>query len=101
MTDWDWYLRGDFIYTGKTFMSEPNLTFVKSYTQANLRLGVVRNDNLNIELFCTNCLDEEGWRTAARVPDLINLFRGFPGAQGAVVVPLDKTEVGLRLTYDF
>ena len=70
MADWDWYLRGDFIYTDKTFMSEPNLAYVKSYNLVNLRLGVIKDENLNIELFCTNCLDEGGWRTAARLPDL-------------------------------
>ena len=100
-SDWDWYLRGDLIHNGKTYMSEPNLAYVDAYNMVNLRLGMVKDDNVSLELFCTNCLNERGWRTAARVPDLVNLFRGFPGGQGAVVVPLDEAEYGLGITFEF
>ena len=101
MADWDWYLRGSVTHNGKIFMTEANLTSVPAYTRANFRLGFVREGNFNIELFCTNCFDEDGYRTAARLPDLINLFRGVSGGQGAVVVPIDKREVGLKVGYDF
>jgi iron complex outermembrane receptor protein len=100
---WDWYVRADASYAGKAYTDETNLSWVGAYKVVNGRFGLTRNDGFNIELFCTNCLNENGWRTGRRAVDWIdtspvpnNLTR-----VGAIVQPIEKREFGIRMQYDF
>ncbi len=102
-SDWDWYVRGDASYAGKSYTDETNLSWTGSYTLVNARFGFTRGDGLNLELFCRNCLNEDGWRTGRRgvdwadtapAPNLLNRV-------GAIVAPIEKREFGVRVRYEF
>jgi len=101
--DWDWYVRADASYAGKAYTDETNLSWSGSYTIANARFGITRGDGLNLELFCRNCLNEDGWRTGRRgidwadtapAPNLLNRV-------GAIVAPIEEREFGVRVHYEF
>lgn len=100
---WDWYLRGDASYSGKSYTDETNLSWAGSYSLVNARFGLARSDGMNIELFCRNCLNENGWRTGRRgvdwadtapAPNLLNRV-------GAIVAPIEEREFGVRVRYEF
>ena len=110
--DWDWYLRGDVAYTGKSYIDELNLAWVSSYTTANLRVGVVNNDAFTVELFANNLFDKEAWATGSGGFDLTAfpvqtpLFAGVTPAavaiaRGATLTPIDRQTFGARMTYKF
>lgn len=101
--DWDWYVRGDASYAGKAYTDETNLSWIAAYSLLNGHVGFSKEDGLNVELFCRNCLGESGWRTGRRGVDWFdtaplpnNLTR-----VGAIVQPIDKREFGLRLRFEF
>lgn len=102
-TEWDWYARGDATYSGKAYTDETNLSWIEAFELFNLRLGLTREDGLNVELFCTNCANETGWRTGRRGVDfgdtspLPNTFSRI----GAIVQPIERREFGVRFQYDF
>ncbi len=101
---WDTYARGDFIYNGKSFTDETNLSTIAAYQLLNLRFGMISDEQLRLELYCRNCADEDGWRTGRRLLDFSPSQTDGPNFftfQGAPVQPLDKREVGVRLTYEF
>ena len=99
--DWDYYLRGDYIYRGKTFTDELNLTTIGAYSLLNFRVGLETIDGVGIEAYCSNCADESGWATGRRFTDFGLLPANFFTGQGAVVDPITPRELGLRVSYDF
>ncbi len=98
----DAYIRGEMIYQGKAFVDESNLAFLDDYTVFNLRAGVT-TDNLLIELFVKNLLDEDAWATGARWTDFSSptQFAFLTAKQGVVVSPQDRREFGIRASYRF
>lgn len=101
--DWEWYLRGDATYAGKAYTDETNLSWVAAYSLLNGRLGFAREDGLNVELFCRNCLNEDGWRTGRRAVDWVDTAP-LPNTLtrvGAIVQPIEKREIGLRVQFEF
>ncbi len=97
------YVRGDWIYTGKRFVTETNLAYLDSYNIVNLRFGMNLNEKWLAELFVTNLFDEEAWmsgfgRTDFARPARLATLTQF---QGVIVEPLDKREVGLRFNFKF
>ncbi|MCC6170581.1 MAG: TonB-dependent receptor, partial [Gammaproteobacteria bacterium] len=101
--DWEWYVRGDATYAGKTYTDETNLSWVAAYSLLNGRVGFAREDGLNVELFCRNCLNEDGWRTGRRGVDWIDTSP-VPNTLtrvGAIVQPIEKREIGLRVQFEF
>jgi len=110
--DWDWYVRGDVAYTGKTYIDEINLAWIKSYTTANLRIGVVNAEAFTVEVYGTNIFDEEAWATGSggfdltTIPIATPLFPGVTPAavaipRGATLTPIDRQTFGAKLTYKF
>lgn len=97
---WDYYLRGDVTYRGETYTDELNLTTIESYMLFNVRVGIENFNGLQLELFCNNCADEEGWATGRRVTDFGQQPATFT-AQGAVVDPIRPREIGIRTSYQF
>lgn len=56
-----------------------------------------------VELFVKNLFDEDKWAGGARWADFGSPFQGafLTAKQGVAVTPLDKREVGVRVTYRF
>ncbi len=96
------YVRGEYIYQGTTFVDESNLAELDSYSLFNLRAGISADKYL-VEVFVKNLFDEDKWATGARWTDFGSPFQGafFTAKQGVAVTPLDKREVGVRVTYRF
>lgn len=99
----DSYLRGDWIYTGESFVDESNLAYVDSYQVVNVRSGLRLRDQWQVELFVTNLFEEEGWATGARRTDFARAIQlpSLNSFQGVVVTPLDKREFGVRINFTF
>jgi iron complex outermembrane receptor protein len=108
--DWDWFVRGDAAYTGKSWDSEANIVKTDDYVRFNARIGVENND-LMLELFAKNLFNDKHWDYAFR-----NASFGEPGslqilqpgttgtyqyASGLIVQAPDKREIGLRARYKF
>lgn len=110
--DWEWYVRGDVSYTGKTYIDELNLAWVKGYSTTNLRVGVVNDQAFTVEVFATNLFDKEAWATGAggfdltTIPVQTPLFPGVTPAavaipRGATLTPIDRQTFGAKVTYKF
>lgn len=98
--DWDYSIRGDVIYRGKSYTDELNLTTISDYTLVNLRAEIKRADGLTLGIYCRNCIDEDGWSTGRRLTDF-GQIPNFFASQGAVVDPIRPLEVGVGFSLDF
>ncbi len=108
--DWDWFVRGDAAYTGKSWDSEANIVQTNDYIRVNARVGVESKD-LMIELFAKNLFNDKNWDYAFRnasfgeAGSLQILQPGTTGtyqyASGLIVQAPDKREIGLRARYKF
>lgn len=102
-SEWDWYLRGDALYQGKTFTNSKNLAWVAAYTTVNAKLGFERDDLL-IELFANNLLGEGGWVSGvgtadfSEVPVLLSTLRTL---ENATVTSMRGRDIGVRMSLDF
>ncbi|GAB2674938.1 TonB-dependent receptor [Aliiglaciecola sp. 3_MG-2023] len=102
-TDWDWYTRVDILYNGKTYTDSYNLTWVDAYQKVNLKVGFTRDD-LSIELYADNLLDEDGWVTGAglaffgEVPVKISTLNTLRAVHVSAMQP---RELGVRLSLAF
>jgi iron complex outermembrane receptor protein len=107
---WDWFVRGDLTYTGKSWDSEANIAQINDYFRANLRVGAERED-LTVELFVTNLFNDKNWDFGQRT-----VYQGAPGGavfvslppsgvfgfpQGIIVQPPDKRDFGVRVRAAF
>ncbi len=100
--NWSWAVRGDAVHTGKQYLDELNLAWIKAYTTANLRLGFTREDSFSVQVYANNLFDEEGWATGAGGFDFsLQQFVTLPLQRGAVATPIDRRAIGLRVSYDF
>jgi iron complex outermembrane receptor protein len=100
---YDVYTRGDWIYTGKSFVDESNLAYLDAYSVVNARIGMNVTPQLTAEFFVTNLFEEEAWQAGGRQTDFARAIQ-IPSVtqfQGVVVSPLDKREFGLRMNYRF
>ena len=55
---WEWYLRGDVVHRGKSFVGEPNQAIVPARTTANLRLGF-ESDQWEVVIWSENVTDDD------------------------------------------
>ena len=99
--DWGYYIRGDYVYRGKTYTDELNLNTIGAYSLINFRVGIETADGLGLEAYCSNCADESGWATGRRFTDFGLLPANFFTGQGAVVDPISPREFGVRVSYGF
>ncbi len=98
----DYFVRADAIYTGRTFVDELNFASIKPYTTFNLRAGVARDDALTVELFASNLFDKRGWATGNANVDLsLSPVVTIPLQRGAIVTPIDRRALGVRVGYNF
>lgn len=101
--DWNYFVRADAIYTGKQYIDELNLAWIKSYTTVNARIGFVQNEAFTIELFANNLFNKKGWATGSGHAVDLTLAPAItlPLQRGAGVTPISKREFGLRASYKF
>ena len=100
--DWDYFVRGDVMYMGEAFAGQTNLATLQSYFLVNTRFGVEKDD-VRIELYVKNLLDEETWRGGAEFTDFSltpDPFFAF-NQLGIILLPQDKRTIGVRLSLDF
>ncbi len=101
-----WYTRADMFYTGHYFTSNANVAKVERALDTNLRTGF-RSDNLQVEIFVTNLLDEDAPAAAANFADVSFDVRERPGGnfdfsrEGNRISLRDKRQFGLRVNYSF
>ncbi|WP_317933148.1 TonB-dependent receptor [Halioxenophilus sp. WMMB6] len=100
MDGWDYSLRADVVYRSETYADELNLTTIKAYSLVNLRAGISSMSGVDLELYCDNCFDKEGWATGRRLTDF-GAMPNFFATQGVVVDPITPREVGIKAVYNF
>ena len=101
-SDWDWFARGDLMFMGEAFAGQTNLAILQSYFLVNARVGIERDD-LRVELYAKNLLDEETWRGGAEFTDFTLLpdpFFAF-NQLGIILLPQDERTFGVRVSVDF
>lgn len=99
--DWEYFARGDLLYTGKQYIDELNLAYVDGYTTVNLGLGFTRDD-FTVQAFANNVFDEEGWATASGSADLtLQQAITLPLGRSALGTPIDRRSIGVRASYRF
>lgn len=98
--DWSYRIRTDIAYQGESYLDELNLTKIDDFTLVNARLAFENINGVSLEIYCNNCLNEEGWATGRRLTDF-SVNPNFFTFQGAVVDPIDKFETGVRASIEF
>ena len=107
--DWEWYVRGEFTYTGAAWDSTANIVKSTPVKRVNAKLGIERSD-LTVELYVLNLFNDKTWDYTSRsaigdqrlnsanaVLPLGNV--GF--LQGLAVQAPDKRDFGIRAKYQF
>ncbi len=99
--DWDFFGRGDFMYYGETWAGNGgNLARLDGYWLTNLRAGVER-DNLRVEFFVNNVLEQDTWVGAVRNTNFTQ-FTGFNfNIHGVMVAPQDLRSAGIQVDWSF
>lgn len=96
---WNWFARGDAIYTGRSYAEVINLAEIPDFWVLNLR-GGVESDQWRVEAFVTNVLDDKHYRTGARNADFTK--GNFDITDYVInVTPAEPRQFGVRLRYRF
>ncbi len=96
-----WYVRADLFLASEYFLENTNLGEAPSVTDLRLRTGI-RSDNMMIELFATNVLDEDAPVAANNYIDLSSATPLFAFTVEATQFAFrDRRQVGIRLSYEF
>ena len=100
--NWDWFLRGDVSYFGKTFLDVDNLAYCKGYWMTNARMGV-EGDGTRIEFWVKNALQERNWSACARWSEFDRPFDAsfLTAYQTAIVAPQNKRQIGIKTSIKF
>jgi hypothetical protein len=101
-SEWEWFVRGDLSYFGKTFLDVDNLAFCSSYWLANARAGV-ESEGARIELFVKNLFDDDNWAACSRFSEFdLPLDLSFiTSYQTAIVAPQNKRQFGIKTSLKF
>ena len=94
--DWRYYVRGDALYTGRSWDSDVNAFQTDDFIRVNARIGVER-ENLTLELFSTNLFNDKTYDVVANTVELAGNF----SQRAAAVVPAQRREIGLRAQFKF
>ncbi len=86
------FARIDYLYSGKQFDSEANLTWTAPSNRINLRAGVDR-EQYRIELFGLNVLDDDAPMNLTRSTDT------YTGANTIALSPPDRATYGIRVVF--
>ena len=93
--EWDWYARGDYIFTGSRYATQANLLETGDTQRVNLRAGI-ESENLRLELYGENVFEDETFTNYQFLLDFAYIPRRFITAG----LP-DKRTWGIRATYTF
>jgi iron complex outermembrane receptor protein len=99
--EYDWFLRGDVIYRGDTWLSNANVSKSGAYTLLNLRVGV-ESESWRIELYGTNLSDETGFSNLQLFTDLSG--QTGPSSQGNAMINgglIPRRSFGIRASFEF
>ena len=94
-SDYDWYGRLDYIFTGTRYATDANLTETGDSHRVNLRAGV-ETGNLRLELYGENVFEDETFTNYQVLLD----FSNFANRIITAGLP-DKRTWGVRATYTF
>jgi iron complex outermembrane receptor protein len=103
LTDrWDWFVRADASYFGKTFVDVDNLAHCDSYIIANARIGVERED-FRLEFFVKNLFDDDSWSACSRFSEFDLPFDSATRVtyQSVIVAPQNKRQFGIKTAIKF
>ena len=99
--EWDFFARGDFMYYGKTWAGNGgNLAQLDGYWLTNLRAGVER-DNLRVELYVDNALEQDTWVGAVRNTNFTRFTRFMFNIHGVMLAPQDLRTIGIQVDWSF
>lgn len=108
--EWDWFARGDVVYTGEQYVDYENIVQTSDYINVNIRAGV-RRENLSVELYVANLFNDDNWAYVSRNFDqrftgvsptgALNVTASPTGNAGLTAVPQDKRQFGLKSTISF
>lgn len=99
---WDWFVRGDASYFGKTFVDVDNLAYCDAYWLTNARTGVEK-EGVRVEFFIKNLLNDDSWSACSRFSefDLPNDGATSTLYQSIIVAPQNKRQFGLKTAIKF
>ena len=97
--DWDWFVRGDYIFRGSTWATNANLTKTGNSSRFNLRGGIESGD-LRLEAYVTNLTNDKTPSSLQALFDLSGIS-GFIGARVLAVGLPDRRSFGIRSSYSF
>jgi iron complex outermembrane receptor protein len=114
---WDFNGRVDMLYRSKVYIDTTNLAWLAARGVVNLKLGVVKDKTLKVELFANNLFDDDNITGGARTgdgvygtntacPPCYNPALPVPSAAALTMnlitlgLPEQRT-VGLRASYEF
>ena len=101
VNDWDYFARLDGNYTGTSYTEEANFSTIGDFWRFNLRAGVEK-ENVRIEAFVNNLLDNDNILSAGRLSDFsTNSFFGFSTNQAVILTPPEERQGGVRAVYNF
>jgi iron complex outermembrane receptor protein len=101
--EWELYATGDVFYNGRAPTGLTNLAYVDDYFILNSRIGIER-DNLRLEGYVTNLLNEDKWRGGQEQTDFtvgLDQFGFQFNRLGVIMLPQNKRTVGLRASMSF
>ena len=105
--DRDLFARMDVLYTGKMYASNAMLAHTGEGTKVNLRSGI-ETDNYRLEIYCTNCLEDDQPKGLQQMYDLSGITGGFGDGVTTATGPrilsvslADKRVIGIRASYSF
>ena len=114
---WDFTGRVDYLYRSKINIDTTNLAWVAARSVVKLKLGVVKDKTLKVELFANNLFDDDNITGGARTgdgvfgtnttcPPCYNPALAVPSAavltMNLITLGLpEKRTIGLRASYDF
>jgi len=105
--DMDLFARMDLLYTGKMYASNAMLAHTGEGTKINLRTGI-ETDNYRLEVYCTNCFDDDQPKGLQQMYDLSGITGGFGDGVTTAAGPrilsvslADKRVFGVRASYTF
>ena len=103
----EFFARADVIYTGKMYASNAMLAHTGTGQRINLRTGL-DTDQYRLELFCTNCFEDEQPKGLQAMWDLSGITGGFGDgvttASGPRILAMslpDKRVFGVRASVKF
>ncbi len=96
-----WYVRGEFTYTGKTYLDEFNQAWIGASSNVNLRAGV-QGTNKRLEAYVTNLFENNQWTGGRRGTTGIDPRPAVTVQYPTAFVQMPrKRAFGVRASYEF